>query len=216
MTMHPRDDFWTSGEADAAAEEIDSALPIVIGGGLRDAPWESVDDVFARLTDRLSPPETESFGSALRTIGKWASRAQLDQLAGKLAPVAGAAAGTAIGGPVGTMIGKSIGDRVGQMAGGSRPAGAPAAAPPGMAPVDPPPPSRRPRRRRALILEQRRHPPAPRHRPRVASRRPPPSSCISCRTRPSSRASCRSRLDRPVSQRCLPAPTAHRSAWGRS
>ncbi len=137
MTMHPRDSFWISGEADAAAEEIDSALPIVIGSGLRDAPWESVDDVFARLTERLSPPETEGIGSALRTIGKWASRAQLDQLAGKLAPVAGAAAGTAIGGPVGTMIGKSIGDKVGQMAGGSRPAGAPAAVPPGMAPVVP-------------------------------------------------------------------------------
>ena len=116
--MHARDSFWHSGDAEIAVAEIDHALPLVIDPGWHDTV-DDVDDLFAPIAQQLSPLESESLGSALRAIGRWASRNQLDQVAAKAAPIAGAAVGTAIGGPVGTMAGKAIGDRVAQVAGGA-------------------------------------------------------------------------------------------------
>jgi len=134
--MDSVEDLWTDDELSGAAEEIESALPIVLtgAGGDHDLDLEAVDDVFAQVVSRLSPLEAESLGSALRTVGRWANdRAALGQLASTVLPIAATAVGTAYGGPVGAALGRTVGERAAQAIGG-RPA--PPRAPGAGAPPD--------------------------------------------------------------------------------
>jgi hypothetical protein len=138
--MDSADDFWAPEDLAGAGEDIESALPLVLAGEASERDFEAVDDVFARVVSRLSPQETESFGSALQAVGQWANdRAALGQLASTVLPLAATAVGTAYGGPIGAAVGKSLGERAAQAIGG-RPAGpaAPAAPATPAAPAPPP------------------------------------------------------------------------------
>src|SRR6266511_1397344 len=126
--MDSEDEFWMHDEMAGAAEEIESALPLVLTGETSEGDFEAVDDVFARLVSRLSPLEAESMGNALRTIGRWAGdRAALGQLAGTVLPTAATALGTAYGGPLGAALGPRVGERAAQAIAGRPGRPAPAA-----------------------------------------------------------------------------------------
>jgi hypothetical protein len=136
-TMDLLDGDWTHEELDGA-EEIETALPLVLAGEGADLDLEAVDDVFGQVLARLAPVEAESMGSALRSIGRWAGdRARLGQLASTFLPTAATALGTVYGGPLGAAVGRSVGQRAAQaIAGAPRPAAPPGAA--GPPPVAPP------------------------------------------------------------------------------
>jgi hypothetical protein len=125
-------DEWMSDESLEAEADIESALPLVVGGGFDNLAPEDVDALFANASSQLTSAEAESLGDALRAVGRWANDRQLGQLAGTVLPTAGAAIGTVYGGPIGMAIGRTVGERAGQAVAGNRPATpatAPAAAP---------------------------------------------------------------------------------------
>ena len=119
---------WSSAELLDAADEIESALPLVLAANVDHRSPEAVDDLFARVTSRISALEAESLGNALRAVGGWANDAQLGQLASAVLPVAGTAIGTAYGGPLGAALGKTVGERAAQAISGRTAPSAPAAA----------------------------------------------------------------------------------------
>jgi hypothetical protein len=125
------DDFFE------ATEDIESALPMVLAPEAIDLDAETLDDVFSRIADRLSPQEAESLGSALRSVGKWANNRGLGQVASTVLPAAATAIGTAYGGPLGGAVGRAVGQRAAQAVGGPQrrapspaPTATPSAAPP--------------------------------------------------------------------------------------
>jgi hypothetical protein len=121
-----------------AAEEIETALPLVLSGESDDLDMEAVDGVFAQVLSRLSPLEAESMGSALQRIGRWAGdRERLGQVASTVLPTTATALGTVYGGPLGGALGKSVGERAAQAVAG-RPSRPPTPSPP---PATPAPPS---------------------------------------------------------------------------
>jgi hypothetical protein len=137
VTMDDHDDLWTHEDMTSAAEEIGTALPVVLAGEAEDL--EAVDRVFGEVLSRLSPVEAESMGSALQTIGRWAGdRERLGQIAGAVLPTAATALGTVYGGPIGGALAGSVSQRAVQAIAGrapqpaapAAPAPAPAAAPP--------------------------------------------------------------------------------------
>jgi hypothetical protein len=82
------------------------------------------------LLGRLSPADSESFASALKSVGQFVTSNEVRDIAATVLPIAGAAAGTIIGGPVGTAIGGQIGGAAAQAVAPARraqPVAAPAA-----------------------------------------------------------------------------------------
>ena len=138
--MNAREVYWDDEDELAIEADIESALPMVLGGEPQEWTPEFIDELVAHVTGPLTDAEAESLGNAMRDIGKWANnRGQLQQLAGAVLPVAGAAVGTFVGGPVGTAVGSTVGQELGRAinapAQTSRAASAASGAPSGSVPA---------------------------------------------------------------------------------
>jgi hypothetical protein len=129
------------GEAAWAEALSPGELADVLRSSLRaeysDASDAEMGDALENILDSMSAAEGFNFGSALRQIGKSASKLASDpafaQIVRTAAPIAGGALGTLIGGPVGTALGSQLGN----LAARALPAPA-AAAPPRAVPAPPP------------------------------------------------------------------------------
>src|SRR5262249_41223303 len=113
-------DYLTGGVDPAWAGLLvpDDDLPAVLRSAMRSEYAQASDAEMAEALDNvlgaLSPAEAFNFGSALRQIGKRASKLAADptfqQIVRTAAPAAGGALGTIIGGPFGTVIGSQLGN----------------------------------------------------------------------------------------------------------
>jgi hypothetical protein len=135
------------GEAAWAEALSPEELADVLRSSLRveyvDASDAEMGDALENVLDSMSAAEAFNFGSALRQIGKSASKLASDptfaQIVRTAAPIAGGALGTVIGGPIGTALGTQLGNLAAQ----ALPApAAPSPAPPApQTPAAPPAPA---------------------------------------------------------------------------
>jgi hypothetical protein len=133
------------GEADWTEALSPQELADVLRSSLRaeyaDASDAEMGDALENVLDSMSAAEAFNFGSALRQIGKSASKLAADptfaQIVRTAAPIAGGALGTVIGGPVGAALGTQLGSLAAQALPTPAAPAAPPPAPPSVAPPVP-------------------------------------------------------------------------------